>query len=343
MTVSYVTSDGDDFEGSITNEPTIAGVSLTAGQCLLVGYQYRANESAVVATPTWNGQSLTPLVDRPVPATPEVRFQLFGLIASATATASIVASLNVFKVITAAYAIYSTDQTFNWPPTKYDQIGWDAWTAPNLTASAAVYGNHIVEFLGITGWDSGFGDNSASTWAPGSSQTERLEFANAGASWPKIVVADKASAGADAIQYSPSAGQPGYAHALVVLSDGAVSGIVSINDGTVQGGTAGNTLVTTDFVPVSLTIGDIAVTLTSVDADNYTVDQLLDYFQQYDVILDVNDLYNMVRVPPLKGIITNIQGDKVVFKGHQEDTAEKPEGGDSDKTVQQMAKRAMNI
>jgi hypothetical protein len=51
----------------------------------------------------------------------------------------------------------------------------------------------------------------------------------------------------------------------------------------------------------------------------------------------------MVRVPPLKGIITNIQGDKVVFKGHQEDTADKPEGGDSDKTVQQMAKRAMNI
>jgi hypothetical protein len=80
-----------------------------------------------------------------------------------------------------------------------------------------------------------------------------------------------------------------------------------------------------------------------VDADNYTVDQLLDYFQQYDVILDVNDLYNMVRVPPLKGIITNIQGDKVVFKGHQGATAEKPEGGDSDKTVQQMAKRAMNI
>lgn len=80
-----------------------------------------------------------------------------------------------------------------------------------------------------------------------------------------------------------------------------------------------------------------------IDADNYTVDDLLDYFQNYDVILDVNDLYNMVRVPPLKGVITNIQGDKVVFKGHQGDTAEKPEGGDSEKTVQQMAKRAIKI
>ena len=80
-----------------------------------------------------------------------------------------------------------------------------------------------------------------------------------------------------------------------------------------------------------------------INADDYTVDELLDYFQQYDVILDVNDLYGMVRVPPLKGVINNIQGDKVVFKGHQGDTAEKPEGGDSEKTVQQMAKRAMKF
>ena len=80
-----------------------------------------------------------------------------------------------------------------------------------------------------------------------------------------------------------------------------------------------------------------------INADNYTVDELLNYFQNYDVILDVNDLYNMVRVPPLKSVITNIQGDKVVFKGHQGDTAEKPEGGDSEKTVKQMAKRAIKI
>jgi hypothetical protein len=42
--------------------------------------------------------------------------------------------------------------------------------------------------------------------------------------------------------------------------------------------------------------------------DDYTVDELLDYFQDYDVILDVNDLYNMIKTPPLKGVIKNIQG-----------------------------------
>lgn len=80
-----------------------------------------------------------------------------------------------------------------------------------------------------------------------------------------------------------------------------------------------------------------------IDADNYTLDELLEYFQKYDVILDANDLYNMIKVPPLKDVITNIQGDKVVFKGHQGDTAEKPAGGDSEKTVKQMAKRAIKI
>ena len=78
-----------------------------------------------------------------------------------------------------------------------------------------------------------------------------------------------------------------------------------------------------------------------IDPDNYSVDNLLDYFQEYDIILDVDDLYTMIKVPPLKDVVTNIQGDKVVFKGHQGDTAEKPQGGDGEKTVQQMAKRAM--
>jgi hypothetical protein len=78
--------------------------------------------------------------------------------------------------------------------------------------------------------------------------------------------------------------------------------------------------------------------------DDFTVDRLLDYFQNYDVILDANDLYNMIKVPPLKTIIKNIQGDKVVFVG-QEETKKKYDtaAGDDKKTVAAMAKRAMNI
>jgi FMN-dependent NADH-azoreductase len=72
-----------------------------------------------------------------------------------------------------------------------------------------------------------------------------------------------------------------------------------------------------------------------------TTDQLLDYFQEYDIILDVTDLYNMIQVPPLKQVITNIQGDKVVFKGQSDDSENPNQESEQEKTVAQMAKSAM--
>ena len=77
--------------------------------------------------------------------------------------------------------------------------------------------------------------------------------------------------------------------------------------------------------------------------DDYTVDDLLDYFQYYDIILDVNDLYNMIKTPPFKDLIKNIQGDHVIFKGQKEETIDRPPASDSDKTVAKMAKRALKI
>lgn len=81
-----------------------------------------------------------------------------------------------------------------------------------------------------------------------------------------------------------------------------------------------------------------------VNAEDYTVDQLLDYFQKYDVILDVTDLYNMIQVPPLKTVIKNIQGDKVVFKGHEgaKTDIEVPKEKSKD-VVAKMAKNAIQI
>ena len=79
-----------------------------------------------------------------------------------------------------------------------------------------------------------------------------------------------------------------------------------------------------------------------INPDNYTVDDLLDLFQSQDIILDVQDLYTMLDKPLLKGIISNIQGDKVVFKGDEPvsmDSNEQPD--DSQKVVANMANSAM--
>lgn len=72
--------------------------------------------------------------------------------------------------------------------------------------------------------------------------------------------------------------------------------------------------------------------------EGFTTDILLDYFRKYDVVLDKTDLYNMVKVPPLNSVITNIQGDKVVFKG-QDSGGEAPED-ENKKVIAQMAKKA---
>ena len=76
----------------------------------------------------------------------------------------------------------------------------------------------------------------------------------------------------------------------------------------------------------------------------WDVDTLLKYFQKYDINLDREDLFSMIEVPPLKYLIKNIQGDKVVFVGQESETAPVAATGsseDSKKVVSQMAKKAM--
>ena len=80
----------------------------------------------------------------------------------------------------------------------------------------------------------------------------------------------------------------------------------------------------------------------SIDPDNYTVDELLELFQNNDIILDVQDLYTMMEKPLLKGVIANIQGDKVTFKGHEPVTIDPGEEESGNDTVAKTANSAMN-
>lgn len=78
-----------------------------------------------------------------------------------------------------------------------------------------------------------------------------------------------------------------------------------------------------------------------VDPSNYTTEEFLDYLQDKgDIVLDVTDLYDMIKNPPLNTVIKNIQGDQVIFKGH-DDTPENPDETQSQQVVQQMAQSAM--
>ena len=50
---------------------------------------------------------------------------------------------------------------------------------------------------------------------------------------------------------------------------------------------------------------------------DWTVEELLNYYKDNDIIIDKSDLYDMIKKPPLKNKISNIQGDKVIFKGQE--------------------------
>lgn len=79
-----------------------------------------------------------------------------------------------------------------------------------------------------------------------------------------------------------------------------------------------------------------------INADDFSLDQLLDYFQKNDIILDPQDLYSMIQKPLLKGVISNIQGNKVVFKGKEEVNTSPQQQDQQQKTVASMAKSALN-
>ena len=77
-----------------------------------------------------------------------------------------------------------------------------------------------------------------------------------------------------------------------------------------------------------------------IDPNNYSTDQFLSYLQEYGIVLDVTDLYDMIKNPPLNTVIKNIQGDSVIFKGH-DDEMQNPDQTQNQAVVGQMAQNAM--
>ena len=76
-----------------------------------------------------------------------------------------------------------------------------------------------------------------------------------------------------------------------------------------------------------------------VEHSDWTVDELLNYNKDNDIILAKDDLYDMIKKPPLKNKISNIQGDKVIFKGQE--TPVEPDEDENKKVIDQMAHKAM--
>jgi hypothetical protein len=73
---------------------------------------------------------------------------------------------------------------------------------------------------------------------------------------------------------------------------------------------------------------------------NMSTEDFLQYLQEYDINVDINDLYNMVKKPPLDKLISNIKDGEVIFKGFSEETNPEQDKDKNEKIVQKMAKSA---
>jgi hypothetical protein len=78
----------------------------------------------------------------------------------------------------------------------------------------------------------------------------------------------------------------------------------------------------------------------SVKSD-WTLSELLRYYRQNDIIVSKNDLYDLIKVPPLNQSIQNIQGDKVIFKGQESEQDIELPPDENKQIVKQMASKAM--
>jgi|694.fasta_scaffold02599_27 hypothetical protein len=87
----------------------------------------------------------------------------------------------------------------------------------------------------------------------------------------------------------------------------------------------------TDQLKSDLDAGDISPEM--------SLEELLKYLRKYDISLSNQDLYNMIKRPPLNKLISNIKGDQVIFKGY--DLGVSAPVDQQKKVVQQMAKRAI--
>jgi hypothetical protein len=76
---------------------------------------------------------------------------------------------------------------------------------------------------------------------------------------------------------------------------------------------------------------------------NWTLDQLLQYFRKFELVLSPNDIYGMLQQKPLKNVVSNVEGDQVVFKGLEqpEPPVEAPPPEQSKEVVAKMAQKAM--
>lgn len=79
----------------------------------------------------------------------------------------------------------------------------------------------------------------------------------------------------------------------------------------------------------------------SSDQSEFRTDDLIELLRDNEVYIDREGLTDLVTREPLNNIIKNINGDVVQFVGVESDSVDSPDKSESERTVKNMAKRAI--
>lgn len=72
----------------------------------------------------------------------------------------------------------------------------------------------------------------------------------------------------------------------------------------------------------------------------FSLDSLLKILNSKDISIDRTDFIDMIQNEPLKNMIANVKGDRVIFKGESDDDSDAEAPDRSTDTLEKMAKRA---
>jgi hypothetical protein len=72
---------------------------------------------------------------------------------------------------------------------------------------------------------------------------------------------------------------------------------------------------------------------------NLSLNDFLTHLRNNDIFLDKKDIYDMVKKPPLKNFISNIEQDQIIFKN--DEPASTDDEDKNKKIVKSMAKKSM--
>lgn len=74
-----------------------------------------------------------------------------------------------------------------------------------------------------------------------------------------------------------------------------------------------------------------------------SIDAFVELAQDMGVSMSRDELYDLVKQPPLNNLIKDISDGKVIFQGQNSDQAEEMPTDQAEKIVSKMAKRASNL